>query len=134
MAYIAVKIHKLKLQDKALVRELLDTLRMIHEQQIRIQKLLKTTVQKACCKGQTSQTFILGRETVLRKVHRDITYLSSQLEENWDGSYYIRDKGPGRIYIKIADCKTHKTSKASDTARNFKPNCDQVDYRPHLVC
>ena len=83
----------LKPEDKIIVRELLDTLNLIHcTAKANTEQTQNDSKLRHDLKAKDSEYRIL--ENVLRRVHKHTPGLSQKLEEKWDGPYYTAAKGP----------------------------------------
>ncbi|WAR08352.1 hypothetical protein MAR_018310, partial [Mya arenaria] len=72
----------LKPEDRTIVTQLIDTLKIVHE-------MAKNNTELT--QEESKERRRLG-QTVLRKVHKHTTGLSCKLEDKWEGPYYIRQK------------------------------------------
>ena len=121
----------LKPEDKIIVRDLLDTLKLVHgTAKSNTETTQNESKEKHDVKAKESNYMLM--ELVLKKLHKHTPGLSGKLEEKWDGPYYIVAKGPSDTY-KLANCKTNKVSKSFDTARNLKRYYNPDVYRHSLV-
>ena len=108
----------LKPEDKIIVKELLDTLKLIHgTAKANTEQTQNDSKLRHDLKAKDSEFRLL--EKVLRKVHKYTPGLSQKLEEKCDGPYYVAAKGPNNTY-RLANYQTNKLSKSFDTAKNLK--------------
>jgi hypothetical protein len=121
----------LKPQDKVIVNELLETLKLVHgTAKTNTEITQNESKEKHDIKAKNSDFMLL--ELVLKKVHKHTPGLSGKLEEKWDGPFYIVAKGPNDTY-KLANCKTNKVGKSFDTSRNLKRYHQPDVYRYNLM-
>jgi hypothetical protein len=121
----------LKPQDKVIVNELLETLKLVHgTAKTNTEITQNESKEKHDIEAKNSDFMLL--ELVLKKVHKHTPGLSGKLEEKWDGPFYIVAKGPNDTY-KLANCKTNKVGKSFDTSRNLKRYYQPDVYRYNLM-
>ena len=112
---------------KTHVTQLIDRLKIVHEQAARNTELTQTESKQKHDANAKDSNFLLG-EQVLLKVHKTRTGLAKKFEDKFTGPFYIREKGPYDTY-KIADCENHKLIKNFINAQDLKRYYDPQNYR-----
>ena len=112
---------------KTHVTQLIDRLKMVHEQATKNSELSQTESKHKHDIKTKESNFLLG-EQILLKVHKTRPGLAKKFEDKFTGPFYIREKGPFDTY-KIADCKTDKVIKNFINAQDLKRFYDPQNYR-----
>ena len=115
----------LKPTDKIIVRELLETLKLVHDNAKLNTEITQNESKERHDSSAKESDFII-LELVLKKSYKHTPGLSSKLEEKWEGPYYIVAKGTNNIY-KLADYGS-----SFDTACNIKRYYPPETYRHNL--
>ena len=112
---------------KTHVTQLIDRLKLIHDQAAKNTELSQEeSKHKHDIKAKESN-FLIGEE-VLLKVHKTKTGLTKKLHDKYMGRFYIKEKGPFDTY-KIADCQTNKPVKNFINAQDLRRYYDPQNYR-----
>ena len=112
---------------KTHVKQLIDRLKLIHEQATQNTELTQAESKQKHDTNAKPSNFLL-REQVLWKINKHRQGYSKKFEDKCRGPYYIREKGPFDTY-KIADCETNKLVKNFVNAKDLKRYYDPQNYR-----
>lgn len=109
------------------VTNLIDRLKLVHEQAAKNTQLSQTESKQAHDTKAKDSNFLLG-EQVLLKVHKTRPGYAKKLEDKFNGPFYIREKCPFDTY-KITDCRDNKVVKNFINAQDLKRYYDPQNYR-----
>ena len=112
---------------KAHVTQLINRLKLVHEQAAKNTKIAQTESKAKHDVKAKESNFLLG-EQVLLKVHKVRPGFTKKFEDKYTGPFYVRDKGPYDTY-KIADCRNDKCVKNFINAQDLKRYYDPQNYR-----
>ena len=111
---------------KTHVTQLMDRLKIVHEQAAKNSELTQTESKQKHDTNAKDSNFLLG-EQVLLKVHKTRTGLAKKFGDKFTGPFYIREKGPYDTN-KIADCENHKVIKNFINAQELKRYYNPQNY------
>lgn len=109
------------------VTNLIDRLKLVHEQATTNSQLSQAESKQAHDAKAKESNFLLG-EQVLLKIHKTRPGYAKKLEDKFSGPFYIREKGPFDTY-KVADCRDNKVVKNFINAQDLKRYYDPQNYR-----
>ena len=112
---------------KTHVKELIDRLKLVHEQAAKNTQITQEESKQKHDINAKESNFLLG-EQVLLKINKRKKRSSKKLGDKFRGPFYIREKGPFDTY-KIADCQTNKVIKNFINAKDLKWYYDPLNYR-----